>query len=954
MDKEKNASFTTPTVNPGLSTDLNTERHSRNPIFQFLNASENLCLQLVDPETSKPIYSLTIEENVTSLLEKENESILSQNDDKPCHSWTFGRSALKSTFVLKDVPRFSNLHFEITLERNCRLYLKDMSTNGTWLNGHQIPQNLKVKLADGDVIGIGYGILKQACNFQIDFNTGFMAQYRYYFLMQLKKAGATNAKELKNNSVISVLNKREREIDNENELTAKKQKLDAAPVIQKGESPETPVEKFKKNIKGLVAKTNNIAQKKEVFESKRVTNEKLQLDLDNDEEKLQVQHYNAVHNANVKTMQELPISQRFDFQRTYEIMDVILGKGAFGIVKKCLKKASKKEYAVKIMKRNKLDEKTKVAFLSEIGMLNNISHKRILNVDHSSWDKSHYYIVTELIPGGDLMDFIGKYGAIDEKASVEIAFQILEGVQYLHSHNIIHRDLKPDNILIVQDCPVVIKIADFGLSKKGNEFKSFCGTMAYLAPEIIGNIKSRHDLKPKNLRPSYTHKADIWSIGCLIYVILTNHLPFSAPTEDALFDCIRKAEYSEIPLIEGMVSSACLQFLKRMICPDVFKRYSASEALTHEWFGDRKQVANNGKNLDVSFTQDIPLSQLPRGTADKLNQINKEDEFVMDKWKQNPFMDGSSQPWKKQKDPIVANVLKNTLNTSMKTTKKMALESRLNEQGIVSSDKEPSANVNNNCDVSYSKFNSGFAEFRERVLKDQNEKNNFKDVSFMNGLIGLTIRKPGILASDNKTPNETRVDINTKNFSIGRSKMSDYVISDGTISKLHCVFITHANSVNDNNSECSLWLYSYSTNHIYVNDTKMKKFSKTKVWAGDVIKLVYNVQSNNSIEIVVDYLSHEIDSKKLAKPDGMINWEANRDLVYTTNSYQTGKKTDIKPPPYKCKLYGDSHHADKHCICSARTLRLEGNPDSIYPKRESPINMTDEEIDFSKEFLLKS
>ncbi len=59
------------------------------------------------------------------------------------------------------------------------------------------------------------------------------------------------------------------------------------------------------------------------------------------------------------------------------------------------------------------------------------------------------------------------------KASVEIAFQILEGVQYLHSHNIIHRDLKPDNILIVQDCPVVIKIADFGLSKKGNEFKSF-------------------------------------------------------------------------------------------------------------------------------------------------------------------------------------------------------------------------------------------------------------------------------------------------------------------------------------------------------------------------------------------------------------------------------------------------------------------------------------------------
>lgn len=227
------------------------------------------------------------------------------------------------------------------------------------------------------------------------------------------------------------------------------------------------------------------------------------------------------------------------------------------------------------MKRNKLDEKTKTAFINEIGVLNNIKHKRILNVEHSSWDKTNYYIVSELIEGGDLMDFVGKYGAIEEKATVEIAFQILEGVQYLHSNNIIHRDIKPDNVLIVQDCPVVVKIADFGLSKRGDEFKTFCGTMAYLAPEIIGEIRSRNNLKPKSMRPSYSSKADMWAVGCLIYVILTNHLPFSAPTEESLFDNIRKADYSEIHLLEKMVSSACLQFLRSLICRTVSQRFSA-------------------------------------------------------------------------------------------------------------------------------------------------------------------------------------------------------------------------------------------------------------------------------------------------------------------------------------------------------------------------------------------
>ena len=334
MDKQDEKISVTPTVNQ--EKVLGSQKPKKNPVLEFLNQSENLCLRLVDPETSSPIYNLTINENVISLLEKDNESLLSQNDDKPCQVWAFGRSSIKSKFVLKDIPRISNLHFEITLERNCRLYLRDMSTNGTWLNGHQIPHNLKVKLADGDVIGIGYGVLEQVCNFEVDINTGFMAQYRYYFLKQLKNAAGNTGNYYKEVNFKNTSNKRKNVESAEQEDASKKQKCNDDVSAQKDLLPSTSPLNFKQKLKNFVAETAASAQN-QLVDVKRVADERMQSMLDNDEEKLYLEHYNAVHNADLKAIQELPVSQRFDFQRLYEILDVTLGKGAFGVVKNVLK-----------------------------------------------------------------------------------------------------------------------------------------------------------------------------------------------------------------------------------------------------------------------------------------------------------------------------------------------------------------------------------------------------------------------------------------------------------------------------------------------------------------------------------------------------------------------------------------------------------------------------------------
>lgn len=938
-----------PTVNQ--EKVIGSQNQKNNPVLEFLNQSENLCLRLVDPETSSPIYNLTIKENVMTLLEKDNESLLSQNDDKPCQVWSFGRSSIKSKFVLKDIPRISNLHFEIALERNCRLYLKDISTNGTWLNGHQIPHNMKVKLADGDVIGVGYGVLEQVCNFEVDINTGFMAQYRYHFLKQLNNAAGNTGNYRKDVNFKNTSNKRKQVESAEKGDASKKQKYNDDVLEQKEVFPNTSVDQFQKNLKDYVAETATSAQK-QLVDIKRVADERMQSMLDNDEEKLYLEHYNALNNADLKAIQELPVSQRFDFQRSYEIMDVTLGKGAFGVVKKCVKKSNKKHYAVKIMKRNKLDEKTKTAFINEIGILNNIKHKRILNVEHSSWDKTNYYIVSELIEGGDLMDFVGKYGAIEEKATVEIAYQILEGVQYLHSNNIIHRDIKPDNVLIVQDCPVVVKIADFGLSKRGDEFKTFCGTMAYLSPEIIGEIRSRNHLKPKSMRPSYSSKADMWAVGCLVYVILTNHLPFSAPTEEALFDCIRKCDYSEIPLLEKMVSSACLQFLRSLICRTVSQRLSAKRALKHEWFVDKRSASNDDQTSQILGAQDMPLSQLSRKDADKSKKNVDENNDILDKWKQAPFMDGSSQPWKKIKDPLSIPVT-NSENSSMTATKNVMPDNKSPGQGIVTSSNEVSKSDVKKAKASKDRFMAGFRRFRGRVLsrvtKEKPSENNISN----DGMVGLSIRTQNASLSDKELIKEKQFDIFDRDFCLGRSRFNDYVLLDGTISKLHCAMMMHDNSADDNPG-CSLWLYSYSTNHIYVNDVKLKKFTKVKIWPGDLIKLIYNVQGNNKIEIMVDYIATDIDTVVTTKPEGMSSWENNRDLLFNARSYHELKAMESKLVRYKCELLGDTKHKNKHCVCSVQTLRKDGNPGAIYPNREPPISMDDEEIEFSKEFLIKS
>lgn len=266
----------------------------------------------------------------------------------------------------------------------------------------------------------------------------------------------------------------------------------------------------------------------------------------------------------------------------YDMRSEVLGQGAFAIVKKALERSTGNWYAVKIIDKKKV--MTGVAVEREIDILKKINHEYVVGLKDFYEDDNNYYLIMDLVSGGDLMDFVTQNGAIPEDAAREITRQVLSAVEYVHSCGISHRDIKPDNILISQDEPVVVKVSDFGLakiSKSGSQLRTFCGTLAYLAPEIMSKKHGDNHASTK-----YSNKVDIWSIGCMLYVILTSYLPFSNRTQQELYKSVISGRFAVKPLLNAGVTTECIRFLYHVLTVNPAKRPSAAQALRHPWFND--------------------------------------------------------------------------------------------------------------------------------------------------------------------------------------------------------------------------------------------------------------------------------------------------------------------------------------------------------------------------------
>nr|XP_005174188.2 calcium/calmodulin-dependent protein kinase IG isoform X1 [Danio rerio] len=258
-----------------------------------------------------------------------------------------------------------------------------------------------------------------------------------------------------------------------------------------------------------------------------------------------------------------------NIQDVFDFMDV-LGSGAFSEVFMVKERKTGKLFAMKcVKKKNKRD----INLENEIAVLRKIKHENVVCLEDFYESRTHYYLVMQLVSGGELFDRILDRGMYSEMDASSVIRQVLEAVSYLHNNGIVHRDLKPENLLYYSpDENSKIMISDFGLSKMEDNgvMSTACGTPGYVAPEVLAQ-------KP------YSKAVDCWSIGVITYILLCGYPPFYEETETRLFSKIMKGQYEFDSPFWDDISESAKDFIRNMMQKNPKMRFNTEQALRHPW-----------------------------------------------------------------------------------------------------------------------------------------------------------------------------------------------------------------------------------------------------------------------------------------------------------------------------------------------------------------------------------
>ncbi|KAA1472825.1 kinase-like protein [Dentipellis sp. KUC8613] len=272
----------------------------------------------------------------------------------------------------------------------------------------------------------------------------------------------------------------------------------------------------------------------------------------------------------------------------YELVEH-LGSGSFASVMRALSLQTGRWYAVKIIHFSKLQKSSNMTALGrEISILETLAHPNICKLYEVFRENDHsdIFLVLELVEGGDLLNYIlkeqakrGGEGGITEGMSRHITRQICDAMAYIHSRHITHRDLKPENILLSMANPPVVKVADFGLAKAVDSMtmlRTMCGTPSYLAPEVVNQVDAS----------GYDHLVDSWSVGVIVFSMLTGASPFEEDSALPITDRIREREVNWRVLTETGASELAHDFIHRLLETDPKKRMTMPAALEHPWLAN--------------------------------------------------------------------------------------------------------------------------------------------------------------------------------------------------------------------------------------------------------------------------------------------------------------------------------------------------------------------------------
>ncbi|KAH3902338.1 serine/threonine/tyrosine protein kinase RAD53 SCDLUD_002158 [Saccharomycodes ludwigii] len=793
--------------------------------------------------------------------------------------WICGRNANSCDFYLGDHrATLSNKHFIIWLGEDGNLLLKDISTNGTWINGIRMHKNQNYTLSQGDEISVGVNKAEDTLSFIVFIHEAYKKQLKRMELELLR-----NKNKINNN-----IN------TNTNNI--------ATTTTTTTTTSTTPTAITNNN-------TTNDNNTKDIYHNYTNNSDNIK-----DIKKRNNSKPNTVYNNHLAIDEQL-----CGINKDFSIQDEVVGQGAFATVKKAIDRSTGKTYAVKIINKKKMATTELEGAARELDILQRLEHPRVVSLKAFYEDSNNYYLVMEFVSGGDLMDFVAAHGPINEDASREIIKQILEAIDYIHSKGISHRDLKPDNVLIEQDSPVLVKLTDFGLAKvqgNGTFMKTFCGTLAYIAPEVISEHQKSQKRRKNKLRLTNLHKlnaqkpghnggthvaddenenedkdededededeikysslVDMWSMGCLAYVILTGHLPFSGASQKELFLQIKKGTYHGGPLKGSGVSEEAIDFINNLLQVDPEKRYTAKKALNHPWikaaYKYYQESMSSGSLGSLASIISLSQSQYHNNAINEASEENifkKEDEICLEN-EEDKFKVPNFLPKRFMQPQILTSNAIEHANNKNGDAFNPERDTGTNNGKRKYDDMKQEEEIYNNDNNNSNRANTTTTANINSICANATAINGKRII--INSLIGegrfltLSSTVESIYNADLAIPQGI-----SKGVFIGRDPAAcDFFIKEYRLSKVHCMIfkrrhvierhllesnITNAstntttvitNSQNVTEKLVSespaqgledIWFYSYGQNPCYVNDTIIKAGFKTKIYHGDIIKL---------------------------------------------------------------------------------------------------------------------
>ncbi|XP_073804872.1 serine/threonine-protein kinase DCLK2 isoform X4 [Danio rerio] len=294
------------------------------------------------------------------------------------------------------------------------------------------------------------------------------------------------------------------------------------------------------------------------------------------------QHHNNSLSPEVNGNRNLAASTILD---KYKIGKVI-GDGNFAVVKECVERSTGKEFALKIIDKNKCRGKEHL-IENEVAVLRRVKHPNIIMLIEEVDTPAELYLVMELVKGGDLFDAITSSTKYTEKDASVMVFDLAAALKYLHRMCIVHRDIKPENLLVCEypNGTKSLKLGDFGLATVvEGPLYTVCGTPTYVAPEIIAES-------------GYGLKVDIWAAGVITYILLCGFPPFRSENnlQEDLFDQILLGHLEFPSPFWDNISDSAKELIGHMLQVNVEARYTAEDVLSHPWVTEDAAMENNMK-----------------------------------------------------------------------------------------------------------------------------------------------------------------------------------------------------------------------------------------------------------------------------------------------------------------------------------------------------------------------